>query len=268
MPSSATSVGEQWTVRVTPNDGNSDGAYTESSVTVVNSAPTVDSIGIAPNSSVYNDTTLSCAAVVSDADETVTASYEWTVNGLSYAGASLDLSSTNAMPTDSVSCTASVTDSEGDSDSQSTSVVVENRNPSVSGVSISPSVVYNDTVLTCTGTATDADEAVTASIEWFVAGQSVGTGSSIDLETTAAMPGDVVDCVMSVSDSNGGSDSMTESATVQNRAPVVSSVSKSAIPLRAWTTSLCHRPPFIDQTGTASYSFDWTHTVKPTLAVP
>jgi bifunctional UDP-N-acetylglucosamine pyrophosphorylase/glucosamine-1-phosphate N-acetyltransferase len=38
LPASATSRGEVWTVRVTPNDGYQDGAYAEASVTVGNGA--------------------------------------------------------------------------------------------------------------------------------------------------------------------------------------------------------------------------------------
>ena len=41
LPSSATAVGEQWTVRVTPNDGYSDGDYTEQSLVIEDGLPNV-----------------------------------------------------------------------------------------------------------------------------------------------------------------------------------------------------------------------------------
>ena len=54
-------VGELWTVRVTPNDGYTDGAYTEVSVTISNSDPTLTTPVISSSSGgVYNDSVLTC----------------------------------------------------------------------------------------------------------------------------------------------------------------------------------------------------------------
>ena len=64
-----------------------------------------------------------------------------------------------------------------------------------------------------------------------------------------------------MSDSNGGSDSMTESATVQNRAPVVSSVSISpSNPIEGVDDIHCViDTPSTDPDGdSVSYGFDWT----------
>ena len=49
-------VGEVWTIRVTPDDGYTDGPYTEASVTISNSDPTLTTPVISSSSGgVYND---------------------------------------------------------------------------------------------------------------------------------------------------------------------------------------------------------------------
>ena len=112
VPAVELDVGEVWTVRVTPNDGLMDGAFIEETIVVQNSAPVVSSVSVSPSSGLYNDTMLTCTAVASDVDQLVTPTYAWTVNGVTYSGATLDLSTTTAVPGDVVLCTASVTDTQ------------------------------------------------------------------------------------------------------------------------------------------------------------
>ena len=57
VPSSATNKNEQWTVRVTPNDGIADGPVGEATITIANTAPTLSALAITPNSNVTNDIT-------------------------------------------------------------------------------------------------------------------------------------------------------------------------------------------------------------------
>ena len=55
------------------------GNFTEESITVPNSAPSITSVSISPNTSIYNDSMLTCTATVTDPDgETLTPTYEWT----------------------------------------------------------------------------------------------------------------------------------------------------------------------------------------------
>ena len=72
-------VGELWTVRVTPNDGYTDGPYTEVSVTISNSDPTLTTPVISSSGGIYNDSVLTCVSTASDADEVVTATYSWNI---------------------------------------------------------------------------------------------------------------------------------------------------------------------------------------------
>ena len=154
-------VGETWTVRVTPDDGYSIGAYTEESILIENTNPTITGLEISPNTSVYNDQLLSCFGTVSDIDEAIfggTSSYIWTVDSNTYLGSTLDLSSIVVAPNTQVVCELSVTDSNGGFVSDSVSVLVENRLPEVSNIQITPNTgVLTNTELTCSWIETDED---------------------------------------------------------------------------------------------------------------
>src|SRR6056300_415964 len=195
VPSSDLDVGEVWTVRVTPYDGYVDGQFTEASITISNSDPVVSNVLISSSdgSYSYNDSTLTCTATATDADETVSATYSWNINGTVYNGASVDLSNYSLSPSDSVTCTASVTDSNGGSASSSSSENIDNRDPIISSVSISPSPATTDALLTCSASASDADgETLITSYEWMLNGSSLGSGNSLQLDNSLVSPSDAV----------------------------------------------------------------------------
>ena len=112
VSSSATAKGETWKVRVTPNDGLVDGATGTAEIVIQNTAPTLSSVSISPNTAVYNDGLLTCSGTATDPDEIPTLTYQWTMGGVVQGnGPTLDLSYTTAMPNDPIICTATATDS-------------------------------------------------------------------------------------------------------------------------------------------------------------
>jgi hypothetical protein len=223
---SQTTLGEQWLVRVTPNDGYVNGAYTEVSASIINSDPVLSTVSISPTTSVYNDTVLTCTATATDADETVTPTMEWTVGTTSYSGATLDLSNTSAMPTDSITCTATVVDSNGGTDSGNASVTVENRTPSISSIAITPTTnVMTNSSLTCAAIVSDPDgEILSPTYEWMVGTNSIGSGDTITLTNTSVQPGDIVTCQGTIVDNYGESATDSTDVTVVNSLPSVDSI--------------------------------------------
>ena len=224
VPSSATNKNQQWTVRVTPNDGIADGPVGEATITIANTEPTLSSLAITPLSNVTNDITLTCSVVVTDPDETLMPTYEWSLGSTVVgSGSTLDLSTTGAMPTDVVTCAASVVDGDGATASDSTTTTIENRVPSVSGATINPSTgVTTGTSLTCTATVFDADgESPTVSYEWSV-GSSTYNGDSISLDNTMVSPGDSITCTVSTEDGYGGTAADSATVTIENTLPVIS----------------------------------------------
>ena len=105
LPSSATSKGEQWMVRVTPDDGNARGTAGTATITISNTAPTLSGMSITPTGTTYNDDSLTCSATVTDPDETPNSTYEWSIGGnIIGTSATIDLSTSGAMPDDVVTC--------------------------------------------------------------------------------------------------------------------------------------------------------------------
>ena len=223
LPASATAKGEQWSVRVTPNDGISDGAVGSASITIQNTAPTLSGLSITPAGTTYNDDVLTCAATVTDPDESPAPSYEWSIAGnVVGSAAQLDLAAAGAMPDDVLTCTVSVVDSDGASASDSLTRSISNRAPMLSGTVISPATaVTTSTALTCSSSVADDDgEALTPTYSWTI-GASTYTGDSLQLDPSMVLPGDVVTCTVDVVDGSGATACDSVTVTVENTLPSV-----------------------------------------------
>ena len=153
--------------------------------------------------------------------------YDWTVNGTPVGvGATWTVSSVQASVGDSIVCTATAQDSQMLSASATASVILSNSNPVVSSVQIScANGAFNDQVCECTANVSDPDEVVTPTYEWVDANGSVGSMALLDLATTALMPGDVLECIVTVIDAVGSQDQSTDTITLDNRPPNAPSVS-------------------------------------------
>ena len=105
--------------------------------------PFINTIEIDPTP-LYNDSNLTCTATVYDPTGNATLTYSWEIDGVSAGtGSSLSLSSTIADPQDAVRCSAFVTDGLN-SDQLDVDEVVENRDPVVGTVSITPAAPEED----------------------------------------------------------------------------------------------------------------------------
>ena len=97
LSASDTTKTEEWTVRVTPNDGFVSGMYSEATVTIVNSSPTAPlSVSISPSSPTDSDDLVCTASGSTDADgDSVTYVYEWLGDGISWSGSTISHLDTN-----------------------------------------------------------------------------------------------------------------------------------------------------------------------------
>ena len=254
-------VGEVWTVRVTPNDGYTDGVYSEASITVANSLPTVSTPVVSSNGNgVYNDSVLTCASVALDVDEPVAPVYTWDVNGSTVLGDTIDLGSYAVGAGDSVSCIVTVTDSNGGVAAAQTIEQVDNRAPSISSVSISPSAPTSQAVLTCEATTADADgDTLTESIEWFVDGSSVGTATMLNLTSVGATPNNTIECVVVVTDASGQTDQQSTTASVVNTDPTIDVLTLSPSGPTLLDTLSCYTEYSDLDAGVPSVSFAFTN---------
>lgn len=259
VPSSATSHLDEWTIRVTPNDGYVDGDFAEDSIVISNSLPTVDAIAISPTTA-YNDSVLLCTATASDDDQILSLSYEWTVGNSTYSGASLDLSTTSAQPNNTVTCVASVEDDAGVIDSLSTDLTLDNRAPTVDSVSISPTPVYTNTEVSCSSTIQDDDnETPTEVVDWRVGGISIGISTTLQLSNTLVSVGETLECTITATDGYQGSSSDSTSVTISNTDPQIDAMSLTPLNPNQHDLLACTASATDTDGSVPTLSFIWTN---------
>ena len=252
------------TATITDSNGATDSDST--AVTVDNIDPVIGSVGITPNTA-YNDSTLTCTVVSSDADaQTLTTSYVWTnvtQNATLGTAQTLTLSSADASSTDTIRCTATVTDPSGGSDTSNSVIGLSNRAPAISAVGISPDPAYNNSTLSCNVNASDADvDTLSTSYVWTNVTQNttLGTAQTLSLSASSASSTDTVRCTATVTDSTGSSDTSAADRSMSNRPPVINSVtvSPSSNVTTSSTLTCAGTGSDIDGDNT-SLSYEWTN---------
>ena len=249
---------------ITATDSSGEQATSSASVMIGNQAPSLSSETITPSSGIYTSTTLTCSAVVSDADlESLTPTYTWT-NGTTSLGTgdTLTLDPTTAQPGDTITCTADVSDGYGATDSVFVSVTVENIDPVIDSIEITPATAYNDSNLNCVVGSSDAD-AQTLSINYTwtngTTGDVLGTADTLQLDDAIAARNDVISCTATATDGSGGSVSDNVSISLENRAPSVPLVGIAPTTAYIDSTLTCTPTGSVDSDGDAiSYVYEWT----------
>ena len=231
VSASDTTVGDTWTVTVTPNDGYIDGDFAEQSVTIANTTPTVDSITIDNTNPGANDT-ITCTATASDPDGTPTLTYAWenTTTGMQYGNnAVLNLSTLSLSVNDILTCTATATDVQGDSDSQSTSATVVYVGPSfTTQTTITPNSAYTGDLLSCSAVAVDGNNnPLSIAYHWENGGTVIGSGSSYTVSANDTDVGDTIWCYATATDAQGFAATSSGSITIDNTAPSISNIAIS-----------------------------------------
>lgn len=211
---------------VTPSDGIDVGTSGSDTDVIGNSGPSVTSLTLSPSSPQTNDL-LTAAATGSDPDGgALSTTWGWTVNGaaVSETGDTLDGAAWFSRG-DTVGVTVTISDGLS-SAADSTSVTVRNTAPTLTSASVSPDPAHAGDTLTCVTVGyADADyDPQAASYSWTVNGVAAGTSSTL---TSGIVGGDVVVCTATATDGTDVSPSRTDSLTVTNTLPVVSSVSLS-----------------------------------------
>lgn len=272
---SLTTQGDDVSVEVTPSDGSNPGSpYTSATVTVVNAAPVINSIGVSPISPNNRDT-LTCSMVASDSDtnDTLTLSYQWTNDT---TGSTLSTSNTTTLSPslanvgDTLSCTGVAMDSSGETDTASVQVVVANTLATITGLSIIPSQPSKIDTVECSGTIDDLDgDSLSVQYEWTTSSGTIGSNDTLDLTNTSIQRGAPLTCSISVDDGHSVIVTESISTTIVNAAPSLSSVLilvngiSSSIAL-AGDTLTCVPQGYNDADGDAAqYIYQWTINGSP-----
>ncbi|MEC7986658.1 MAG: SUMF1/EgtB/PvdO family nonheme iron enzyme, partial [Myxococcota bacterium] len=196
----------------------------------INTPPDTPQVDITPSPATSADDLTARILSSSDADgDALTYSYTWIRNGVvesqtastSATEDSLIASDTAVGDTWTVQVFAS--DAYSQSDVVELSVEVVNSPPTITDAEIAPATAYNDSVLTCSATVADIDQAITPTYTWSV-GSDTYTGASLDLGFLSVMPNESVTCSIEATDNNGSSVSMEAGISIANRDPQISSI--------------------------------------------
>ncbi len=231
LSSSATTKGDIWLVEVVPSDEWSDGIAAIATITIDNAPPTIQAASISQTTTHVGDT-LVCSISGADPDpsDILTDTYLWSDGS---TGSTYIVSSSDTVGS-VITCTATLSDGDGGTDQTTLSATVINSDP-ISSVSISPNQPNSTDILTCSVTASDPDgDSLTTNFSWTVNGSAISATSSTNLDSTLSsgfVSSDSVSCLATTSDGLGGSSVATDSVTIGNSTPILTSVSLSPAPI-------------------------------------
>jgi hypothetical protein len=227
----------------------------------INRPPIDTSVTIAPTGAQTQDDIYAQALATDEDGDSIQYSYSWLKNGVgtSYSSDVIPHSATSKGE----NWTVEVIPSDGYATgiSASASIIIQNTAPILSALSITPSTPSNSDTLTCTATSTDPDEVPTESISWNRPsdGLMLGTGGSLILDPNIVHGGDILQCIMTSTDSDGASDTLSGTISIQNSAPIPSLVTITPSSPNNSDTVFCSVVA-TDPDGDAYTSdFSWTH---------
>ena len=181
-------LGDVVTCRVTPFDGQANGSSMESSITVQNQPPVINSLTLTPTD-VYTNGTISASVAASDLDNDLfSIEYRWYVDGNlvqegiqnsldgSAATTLVGLNTSNTLfdKNQVVTVVAFATDDSGTGDPVSETVTILNTPPVIDSQTLSPELLYTEDSVTVTVSGSDVDgDTVTYTYEWVIDGTPI-----------------------------------------------------------------------------------------------
>ena len=226
LNASMTTKGDLWTVRATPFDGVSSGPYAEASITISNSPPVVSTVSLSPTSPTTQDD-INCSYTASDPDvnDSLTATFSWSING----GTTSETSSTLDGPFQydaEITCTVTVSDGSA-SVSNSSTVTIGNTPPTIASVTFSSTEIYTEDYLNVVVSASDSEgDTMSYTYEWYVNGSVAH--SETKSTNNASLDGlsyfdrdDSVYVVVTVDDGAGNSSLTSDTVVILNTPPSV-----------------------------------------------
>ncbi len=252
---------QTWAVTVTVDDGEASTDPAMAEVTIANALPVVESVTLAPDPATTTDP-ITAGAIASDVDEDpVALLWAWTVDGVAVTSAETDLLPPDAF-TKGQTVVAQATPYDGTEEGDPVSsdgLVVSNTPPTLTGVSLDPSAVYEATTVACVpeGWADEDGDSESYAYEWTVDGSVVSTGETLD--GASFDKHQEIGCTVTPSDGEAdGEPAGPATTTVLNTAPILADATlDDTSPQEADTVSVTLGPASDDDGDAISYSYEW-----------
>ena len=158
LSSAATAPGDSVYCEVTAFDGTDTGNTSQSqSVTPANSSPTVSNVSISPSNPKAGDSVTCTWDFADNEGDTDQSTVAWDIDGAP-AGTNATLASPITVAGDQIRCIVTANDGFVSGSTGNDTVVVDNTEPILTGVTLAPNPVYEGDSLVCTpGAVTDPD---------------------------------------------------------------------------------------------------------------
>ena len=232
-----------------------------------NAAPSM-TVTLSPETGHYLGETLSCtAAAIDPEDGELTPTLSWLLNNtnLPTAEGNLYIDPNSMRIGDELTCVATAVDSEGLESSVSQSVLVEAKPILIDAIEITDSdgdgEIHNDETVFCLVEIGDEADVVDFNVEWRLNETLLPEeiNDDLDLSLTEAMPGDSLECMISVTNGElGGSDMATAQITIGNRLPLAPTVSIEPLAPRSEDELLCEAVAIDPDGEDTQLDFQWT----------
>ena len=187
----------------------------------INGIPSIPSIVIAPDPAYTGDDLVAIASSIDPNGDVITYGYQWYKDGASSSYVQETVPSTETSVGDVWRVDVTASDDWGSSEIGSAEITIQNTVPVVDSVSISPTTVYTDTLLTSNVAFSDLDgDVVSGAYTWNVDGTPVThSGDSLD-GALFFHKGQTVSLTVIPSDGiDGGSAMTSNTVTVLNSPP-------------------------------------------------
>jgi hypothetical protein len=257
------STGDQVQCIVTPTDGTDSGTPVPSNtVTIENTAPSLDSAGLSPDPAYEADTVVCTPGTGTDADgDTVSYTYTWTLNGGGISATSNSLTGADFDKSDELVCIVTPTDGTDDGDPVSSDpLTISNTPPTIASAAISPTAPVASDLLSVSvsGWSDDDGDTEAYDYQWFVEGAPV-SAATLSTFSGSFVRGDVVEVVVTPWDGEDSGTPLTSSAvTIENAAPEIASVTLTPTDPQVVDTLTCTANGGSDEDGdSVSYAYAW-----------
>jgi len=238
---------------------DTDGLFASELISLtVNALPTAPTVTISPDPAYTDDDLVASASGSTDDDgDTITYSYAWYEDGTLLSSATTaTLSSSLTTDGSTYRVVATPDDGTADGPTGEAEIEVSNSIPSITSVTISPSSPTVTDTLTCSYSGYgDADgDADASTYEWTVEGVTMGYTSTL---AGVFVVGNIVACTVTPDDGKDTGTPVSDTETIVNTPPQVTSVSLSPSAVYTNDTLTATVTTSDDDADTVTVSYAW-----------
>jgi hypothetical protein len=262
LPSDATSSGEEWTIEVTPSDGEDEGELVTASVVIDNSPPVVTSVSIGPDAPT-EEQLIEATVEAEDSDgQEIGLSYAWYVDGsLVLEGDQPSIDGEHFDKHQQIQVEVTASDGYASSEPMaSNTVTAVNTPPSVEAALVDPTEIYETSTVSClpSGWADpDSGDAEAYGYTWTVNGTDAGLDTAT-IDGGSFDKGDTLSCMATPDDGeDSGEPAQSDPVTVLNTPPVIASATLSDTTPDASSTLTVIASSSDDDGDSVSFQYAW-----------